>query len=60
MSQEFDNAPEGPDLDGERLAHALRRQIEAVKAQVAAHREVMQAAGLAPSPPPKDPGAEDG
>lgn len=60
MSHEFDNAAEDPDLDGERVADALRRQIEAVKAQVAAHREVMLAAGLASSRPPEDPDAEAG
>jgi hypothetical protein len=59
MSHEFDNAAENPNLDGERVARALRRQIEAVKARVEAHREVMQAAGLASDPPSEDPAAEE-
>jgi hypothetical protein len=36
---------------GEKAAAELRRQIEAVKAKVEAHREVMQLAGLTSAPP---------
>lgn len=57
MSNEFDNAPEEPALDGEDVAHALRRQIEAVKERMEAHRALMRAAGLAPPQPPEEPDA---
>lgn len=46
MGEEPDNAPEEPSFDGEDVARALRRQIDAVKAQMEAHREVMRTAGL--------------
>lgn len=58
MSQESPSAAEEPDLDGDGLARALRQQIDAVKAQVEAHREVMQAAGLAAAPEPEPPPAD--
>jgi len=59
MCQGLDDAAEEPPVDGETVARALRRQIDAVKAQMQAHREIMQAAGIAPAPPEDEEG-EDG
>jgi hypothetical protein len=55
MFEESDTVAEASTPDGEDVARALRRQIDAVKAQMQAHRELMRAAGLVPPPPPADP-----
>lgn len=57
MSDEPDTAAKAQAPDGEDVARALRSQIDAVKAQMEAHREVMLAAGLVP--PPTDSEAEE-
>jgi hypothetical protein len=54
MCDEPDNAADEPPLDADEVARALRQQIDAVKAQMAAHREVMVATGLAQPQPPED------
>lgn len=59
MSDESDIPAEEPPLDGEDVARALRRQIDAVKAQMEAHREVMQAAGLTVPHAPEDADQEE-
>jgi len=59
MSEEVPAARDPPPPDMQDVASALRRQIDAVKAQMQAHREVMQAAGLFPPTPDDSEMAED-